>query len=114
MSDNDTIDRAKLNFTFDDNHDEEEKEIRKKIESISEEAGFNSRSPLNKPKTETHRVDRRTRTRTGRTYPFNTKIKPETYDDIVKISDQLSISEDRYVSLAEVIEKSIEKFKSDL
>lgn len=109
MQDNGEIGRRKLDLNFDeDGSNQNKEEVRRKIEEISEQAGFKSRSAAKKE--EPARLDRRSRTRTGRTYPFNTKIKPETYDRIVQLSDQMSQDEDRYVSLAEVLEQAIEKF----
>jgi hypothetical protein len=115
MDNENTTERAKLDFSFDDTPTQAKKdEISRKVEEISEQAGFKSRvSPKSVPEpevstNETARVDRRARTRTGRTYPFNTKIKPETYDVITAISDKMTQEEGRYVSLAEVIEKAIE------
>ena len=115
MNDENTTERAKLYFSFDDTPKQAEKaEISRKVEEISQQAGFNSmvapklaREPVKAP-AEPARLDRRARTRTGRTYPFNTKIKPETYDAITELSDRMSKEEGRYVSLAEVIEKAVE------
>ena len=116
MSTETTTERAKLDFSFDDELNNDEKTaISLKVEEISEQAGFKARVT---PKittdavaADTPKLDRRARTRTGRTYPFNTKIKPETYDAIAALSDHMSQQEGRYVSLAEVIEKGIELLK---
>lgn len=116
MSEDTTTERAKLNFAFEDTSSQEVKdEINRKVEAISREVGFNARvapSATVSDKTETQqhaipRTDRRARTKTGRTYPFNTKIKPETYDTIAALSDRMTEQEGRYVSLAEVIEKAV-------
>lgn len=111
-----TPERAKLDFSFDENHLQEKEEISRKVEQISEQAGFSSRT---KPKPHTPpenrepiKLDRRTRTKTGRTYPFNTKIKPETYEKIVSLSDKMTEEQGRYVSLAEIIEKAVEALEN--
>ena len=116
MSQEITTERAKLNFSFKDASSQEVKdEISRKVEAISREVGFNARvtpTPTASDTTDTQqhalpRTDRRARTKTGRTYPFNTKIKPETYDTIAALSDRMTEREGRYVSLAEVIEKAV-------
>lgn len=107
--------RAKLSLDFDDDLETETKEeVDRKIREISEESGFISTSPkpkkVSQPKKKINKkikVDRRRRTKTGRTYPFNTKIKPETYDSICRLADNATEEEGRPVSLAEIIERSI-------
>ena len=56
---------------------------------------------------------RRARARTGRTHAFNTRIKPETYQDICTLADEATQQEDRPVSLAEIIERGIEALKAN-
>lgn len=87
-----------------------------KIEQVSVESGFGARA---KPKTteQPARTSRTTkpaaakpkdrRRRSGRTHPFNTKIKPEAHQQLVEISDRLSDQEGRVVTMAEVIEKAL-------
>ena len=86
--------RAKLSLDFDDAEEGRplsRPEIDQRVQEISEESGFHSRAPLTAPfKSEvssTNTPKRRTRFKTGRTYPFNTKIKPETYELICLLSD---------------------------
>lgn len=103
--------RAKLSLDFDDDVIVEDRaEIDKKVREISEQAGFVSKSPVAKPTAALR--PRRTRAKTGRTYPFNTKIKPETYDMICYLADTASEEEGRPVSLAEIIERAIDRYDS--
>jgi len=112
------LERAKLDFSF-DTEETNKKEISQKVEEISQQAGFNTRIS-SKPEngddviSVPQKVDRRTRTRTGRTYAFNTKIKPETYEKIAFFSDKMSDEEGRYVSLAEIIERSVDALEQNL
>jgi|688.fasta_scaffold961754_2 hypothetical protein len=111
--------RAKLDFSFQDEESVKEK-IKEKIEKISLEAGFIARAnngvldKKDKFENDSVKLDRRIRTKTGRTYPFNTKIKPEVYSQIVNLSDALSEREGRYVSLAEVIERAIHNYNDEI
>jgi len=117
-------DRARLSLDFDD--DEEDMQAKeamnRKIEKISEESGFVARAPSRAPaglpkpapggtEAAPARVKRR-RAKTGRTYPFNTKIKPETYDEICLLADTATEEEGRPVSLAEIIERAVEALKA--
>lgn len=93
------------------------------LEKVSTAAGFNRQAPAKdaKPikkspqptsvKTETAEKQTieytRRRRATGRTHPFNTKIRPETYDLICQFSDKFSDEEDRPVSMAEVLERAL-------
>lgn len=119
-------DRAKLSLDFDEDEDVQEptrEEIDRKIHEISEKSGFIGRAPAKskekKPgvsapvlqETVTARR-RRTRAKTGRTYPFNTKIKPETYDLICDMADASTEEEGRPVSLAEIIERAIDALQT--
>ncbi|WP_282610997.1 hypothetical protein [Pelagibius sp. Alg239-R121] len=74
------------------------------IKQASDQAGFPSRDPAPK-RPRAKRV--RTRPKTGRTYPFNTKIKPETYDKICELADTATETEGRVVSMAEIIERAV-------
>ena len=119
MIENKVSDRAKLNFSFDEEENSKKEEVKKKIEEISVKAGFNSKSPIKINREETNgvsseKIDRRARTRTGRTYAFNTKIKPETYQKIGYLSDKLSEEQGRYVSLAEIIERAIDQLEKTM
>mgnify|MGYP003670344592 CR=1 FL=1 len=123
--------RAKLSLDFDDTDDFQEQsreEIDRKVREISEKSGFLSKAPVQPPKiipmpeqplyhsdtqahsetTERSMRPRRTRGRTGRTYPFNTKIRPETYDMICNMADNATDQEGRPVSLAEIIERAMD------
>lgn len=112
--------RAKLSLDFDSLEEGAEMsrpEIDQRVKQISEESGFNSRAPIaESAKSEITLPDqpkRRTRFKTGRTYPFNTKIKPETYDLICRLSDEATEREQRPVSMAEIIERSLEALKGE-
>nr|MBI1231075.1 hypothetical protein [Cytophagales bacterium] len=102
--------RAKLSLNFDEDDVivENRKEIDQKVREISERAGFVSKSPISRSSVVSRA--RRTRAKTGRTYPFNTKIKPETYDMICYLSDTASEEEGRPVSLAEIIERAVGQY----
>lgn len=80
------------------------------LRRVSREAGFVSREPgverAGEGRTEPLRT-RRSRRPTGRTHPFNTRLKPETYELICQLSDDLSAAEDRPVSMAEVLERAL-------
>ncbi len=103
-------DRAKLSLDFDEDDVTEpsREEIDRKVREISEKSGFVSKSPSATNSQSTLRRTRRSRAKTGRTYPFNTKIKPATYDLICDLADQATEQEGRPVSLAEIIERSVE------
>lgn len=81
-----------------------DRKAREKLKEVSEASGFPSREPA--PKKPARRRARK-RPTTGRTYPFNTKIRPETYDKIVELSEKSSEREGRIVSMAEIIERAI-------
>lgn len=107
--------RAKLSLDFDDAEEGSSlsrPEIDLRVKRISEESGFHSRAPLSAPaKSEaapTLAPKRRTRFKTGRTYPFNTKIKPVTYELICQLSDEATEQEQRPVSMAEIIERALD------
>jgi len=115
------ITRQKLSFDLGDDEDDvfepSPEEIKAKAKKISKKAGFTATSPkkvVNKNTQEKAPVVpiRRTRARTGRTHAFNTRIKPETYNDICMLADQATVDEDRPVSLAEIIERGIEALKN--
>jgi hypothetical protein len=110
--------RAKLSLDFDDVEEGapmSRPEIEQRVEQISEEVGFRSRSPLTAPAkselTLPEQPKRRTRIKTGRTYPFNTKIKPETYELICQLSDEATEAEQRPVSMAEIIERALDRMQ---
>ena len=115
-------DRAKLSFDFEDEDDTANKEqITRKIEEISEQSGFTARRAPARNNTNVTdqeadvaaaRRPRRRRAKTGRTFPFNTKIKPEVYDKICELADMATEEEGRPVSLAEIIERSIEALEA--
>lgn len=127
MSISDTVqeDRARLNFDFEEEEEDTaqaKEQFAKKIEEISNKSGFTARSSSrNFVKEQDHEVaddpnlvkrPRRRRAKTGRTYPFNTKIKPETYDKICDLADTATVKEGRPVSLAEIIERAIEALET--
>ncbi len=90
---------------------------RSKIEEISETSGFKSRA---QPKTQPTKSPTKPKTKarkrrtTGRTYPFNTKIKPEAYQLLGDLADTLSETEGRPVSMAEVLERALDTFDTSL
>lgn len=120
-----TPDRAKLSFDIgdDENSKPSQKEvITQKVHEISEQSGFKAISAprpsaektapaARKNSQPTARGDRRRRAKSGRTYPFNTKIKQETYDDICSLADAATAQEKRPVSLAEIIERGVDALK---
>ncbi len=117
-------DRAKLSFDLGDDGDAElskKEAITQKVHEISEKSGFkatSARSPSSekapaarKNSQPAARSDRRRRAKSGRTYPFNTKIREETYDDICSMADAATALENRPVSLAEIIERGVDALK---
>lgn len=112
--------RQKLSFDLEDDYvDQKEpspEEVKRKARKIGEEAGFTA-AVSNKGSNENSIQEsgtapvRRTRARTGRTHAFNTRIKPETYNDICTLADEATQHEDRPVSLAEIIERGIDALK---
>ena len=117
---NATQERARLSFDLGDDEDEglSRKEIiTKKVQEVSEKSGFTATSraaprsektPAPKSGAGAARRDRRRRSKTGRTYPFNTKLREETYQTICSLADAATIKENRPVSLAESIERGVE------
>ena len=117
--------RARLSFEIEDDEPEMSKEVtRQKIKQISEQSGWNARAPRELPAKDAvpaekgpetlkeHR-HRGRRTKTGRTFPFNTKIKPETYDQIRSLADEATDKEGRPVSFAEIIERALDRLQSE-
>jgi len=114
--------RQKLSFDIDDDFTDQNEpspeEIKLKAKKIGEEAGFTA-AVTNKGSNENAIQEssavpvRRPRARTGRTHAFNTRIKPETYQDICTLADEATQQEDRPVSLAEIIERGIEALKAN-
>ncbi|MDD3020656.1 MAG: hypothetical protein PHX61_06710 [Alphaproteobacteria bacterium] len=121
--------RARLSFDLDDEEfsappvvEQPKDVIEKKVEEISKKSGFTATvspkkmvpAPVTIPPPasvqeisgETRKVRRRAKT--GRTYPFNTKLKEETYNLICDLADQATEKEGRPVSLAEIIERSVD------
>jgi hypothetical protein len=108
--------RQKLSFDIEDDYVDQKKprpeDLERKAKKIGEQAGFTAGSPTKGLVQENSVVPvRRARARTGRTHAFNTRIKPETYQDICDLADQATQQEDRPVSLAEIIERGIEALK---
>jgi len=88
-------------------------ELHATIESIGHETGFAARSPT-RPSSSSHAPAsavrtrrRRARAKTGRTFPFSTKLRETSYDMICGLSEHFTAGEGRPVSLAEVIERSL-------
>lgn len=106
--------RQKLSFDFDDSPPELEQNIHQKIEEISERAGFKTRSPQYKPQDKPltiandKLIQRRHRRKTGRTLPFSTKLREDTYNKICLMADVATENENRPVTLSEILERSID------
>ncbi len=98
---------TRTRISLDDFTPEEPPEVNKELlREVSSRAGFGARD--NKAPEKSPSVPmRRARRATGRTYPFNTKLKPETYNLICNLSDEMSDEEDRPVSMAEVLERAL-------
>jgi hypothetical protein len=121
--------RARLSFDLDEDDFlpsavEPSKElVEKKVQEISKKSGFTATvapkevpasivvPPVAVMQTTPDFKKIRRRAKTGRTYPFNTKLKEETYESICTLADSLTEKEGRPVSLAEVIERSIDLLK---
>ena len=90
-----------------------------KVEAVSEQSGFVTRSPKAQAARKTAveaPIGRMARKRalTGRTMPFNTKLRPECYQEICDFSEQFSDTEGRPVGMAEVIERALDALKAKL
>lgn len=126
--------RQKLNFDFDEEPAVETKEeLQRKIEDISERSGFNARAPQARQAVSPKPVaapatpkkaepaaalvpakQRRRRAKTGRTFPFATKLREDTYDKICALADFASEKEGRPVTLAEVIERGMDVLEKQM
>lgn len=100
--------RAKLSFDLDE--DPSSESIDHKIQQISKKSGFTARAV---PTEDLGPIQKRARHRakTGRTYPFNTKVRPETYEKICALADAATIREGRPISLAEIIERALKSLE---
>ena len=122
-----SLQRAKLNFDLEDDDSVvaplSREIVTKKIEEVSQKAGFLAKSPKVKEqqkKTQTlpepipSHLHRRARKRasTGRTMPFNTRMRPERYDEICEFSDRYSEEEGRPIGMAEVLERAMDALKA--
>ena len=118
------VTRVKLDLDFGDDDapaiTAPKADVEKKIQEISEKSGFRAMSSpakkvtvAEKPKKVTDEEMRpsRKRAKTGRTHPFNTKIKMMTYDELCFFADSFTQEEGRPVSLAEVLERAVEALK---
>lgn len=121
--------RARLSFDLDEEDfspqpvEPSKEVVAQKVQEISKKSGFTATvthkeapAPIVVPspsilQTPTDFKKIRRRAKTGRTYPFNTKLKEETYETICMLADSLTEKEGRPVSLAEVIERSVELLK---
>jgi len=101
--------RAKLSFDLDED-DSSSESIDHKIQQISKKSGFTARAV---PTEDLGPIQKRARHRakTGRTYPFNTKVRPETYEKICALADAATIREGRPISLAEIIERALKSLE---
>jgi hypothetical protein len=110
--------RAKLNFDFDDEPALSQEATHQKVQEINEKAGWTARAPRRAkeqdvPKNPDDMKERRPgrRQKTGRTLSFNTKIKPETYEQLCSLADKATDKEGRPVSFAEIIERGLESLQ---
>lgn len=112
--------RAKLSFDLDDDDAPPpmtKEKIGQKIEEISQKSGFMAKSPKASqannpvPVSASSRTGRK-RALTGRTMPFNTKMRPERYDEICRFCDEFSTEEGRPVGMAEVLERAMDALKA--
>jgi hypothetical protein len=113
--------RARLSFDLEDETETSPEATHRKIEEISEKSGFTARAPRRAPtraaapapaeSDDSYQRPRRRRGKTGRTFPFNTKIKPQTYDKICDLADKASEREGRPISFAEIIERAIDSLE---
>jgi hypothetical protein len=113
--------RARLSFDLEDETETSPEATHRKIEEISEKSGFTARAQKRAPtkaaapapaeSDDSYRRPRRHRGKTGRTFPFNTKIKPQTYDKICDLADKASEREGRPISFAEIIERAIDSLE---
>lgn len=121
--------RARLSFDLDDEEfspppvvEQPKEVIEKKVEEISKKSGFTATvspkkvavapiivpAPVQAQEMDGGARKVRRRAKTGRTYPFNTKLKEDTYNMICELADHATEKEGRPVSLAEIIERSID------
>jgi hypothetical protein len=116
--------RVKLNLDFGDDDTPSiappKADVEKKIQEISERSGFRAMSAPAKRTGVTEKAKKvieedmrpsRKRAKTGRTHPFNTKIKSITYDELCFLADSATQEEGRPVSLAEILERAVEALK---
>lgn len=131
MATNNQVPEARARLSFDLEEDdlsqpsvEASKEaVEKKVQEISKKSGFTATvapkaapapvvvPPVADLQTAGDFKKIRRRAKTGRTYPFNTKLKEETYETICTLADNFTEKEGRPVSLAEVIERGMELLK---
>lgn len=122
--------RARLSFDLEDDEPnapvlaQPKEAVVKKVQEISQKSGFTATvAPRAEPApiiipaaamdaaaSDIQKKVRR-RAKTGRTYPFNTKLRESTYEDICLLADDASEKEGRPVSLAEIIERGTELLK---
>jgi len=117
--------RAKLSFGLDDEEPEQlsRSEHVKKVEEVAKKSGFLTKSPMAKEQVNAPapmiaplsdaRTGRKRHT-TGRTQPFNTKLRTETLDKINAFSDQFTEQDGRPVGQAEVIERALAALEEKL
>lgn len=122
--------RARLSFDLDDEDvssspiAQEKEMVVRKVQEISRKSGFTATvAPRAEPEpiiVPAAAIDMtvndglkktRRRAKTGRTYPFNTKLREATYEDICMLADKASEKEGRPVSLAEIIERGMDLLK---
>lgn len=128
MSEVKPLERAKLNFDLEDDDAPvaaplPREIVTQKIEEVSQKAGFVTKSPKTgvQPRVAVSAPDPvpsartgRKRASTGRTMPFNTRMRPERYDEICQLSDRFTTEEGRPVGMAEVLERALDALQAKL
>ena len=128
MSEVKPIERAKLNFDLDDDDAPvvaplPREVVTQKIEEVSQKSGFVTKSPKTAaqpsvavpvPVSASASRNGRKRASTGRTMPFNTRMRPERYDEICQLSDRFTAEEGRPVGMAEVLERAVDALQAKL
>lgn len=128
MSEVKPIERAKLNFDLDDDDAPvvaplPREVVTQKIEEVSQKSGFVTKSPktggqpvgaVSVPDAMPSSRNGRKRASTGRTMPFNTRMRPERYDEICQLSDRFTAEEGRPVGMAEVLERALDALQAKL
>lgn len=114
--------RSKLSFDLDEDSPAPitRKDVTKKVEEISKQSGFMAKSPkasqapANAPEPQPQYPTGRKRASTGRTTPFNTKLRPERFEEICQLQDRFTAEEGRPVGMAEVLERALDALQAKI